>query len=85
MLEVIRPSEALNGDAAPQLINAAVTYSVLRLLRPFYSHYESVQVCIFVCLYACLHESRLSRNHTLQLEVTLLDFWPVGILLWFVE
>lgn len=52
VLEVIRPSEALNGDAAPRLINAAVTYSVLRLLRPLYSHYESVYICVFIRLLA---------------------------------
>lgn len=66
MPEVIRLFEALIRDAVPQLINATVI------------PHQSV---LGAKASVCLHESSLSRIYTLQLEVTLLDYWPVGMLL----
>lgn len=72
MPEGISVSEALIRDVTPLLINAPVI--------PY-------SMCVYPAPLLCvhLHELRLQRISTLQLEVTQPDYWPVGMLLWFVE
>lgn len=84
-LQGIHLSVALIGEAVSRLINATVIPQLQSVLEVQGLCVHTVCVCGFVPLCARLHESRLSRFHTLQLEVTMQDCWPVGMLLWFVE
>lgn len=75
-------AETLIRDAIPQLINAAVLPLLYSVVLEVQKH--GCANVLFVCALG-LHKSRFYRICTLQLGVTLAYYWPVEILLWFVE